>query len=242
MASHAVYAAGYGRFLALEEVVAVAFAEGLINRVQQHLFAGKEHQGSMEPTEVLVGSLLGCIKESFVAFQEAVGITGAAAAESSPSISGATDPLQQIMEASQSASMGPGVTSWAQTGNPTNSTSPSPPNPSLHDLLQLMVARQQQLVALAEQGAAQQMRTNALLEQLLQRFPAQPNTHPSLAAVSPAESTQAMQPLPGGRCSALLDRIRARRDSRDNEASVHSNPGMPSHAPLISPLPLCMSC
>jgi hypothetical protein len=87
MALHAVYAAGYGRFLALEEEGAVAFADGLINRVHQHLFAGKEHQGSMEPTGVLVGSLLGCIKESFVAFQEAVGSTGAAAAESPPSTS-----------------------------------------------------------------------------------------------------------------------------------------------------------
>jgi hypothetical protein len=69
MASHAVYAAGYGRFLALEEEGAAAYADGMLSSVHWHFFPGKEQQGSMEPEGLLAGSLLRCIKDTFAAFQ-----------------------------------------------------------------------------------------------------------------------------------------------------------------------------
>jgi hypothetical protein len=69
MASHAVYAAGYGRFLALEEEGAAAYADGMLSSVHWHFFPGQEQQGSTEPDRLLAGSLIKCIKDSIAAFQ-----------------------------------------------------------------------------------------------------------------------------------------------------------------------------
>jgi hypothetical protein len=115
----------------------------------------------------------------------------------------AHEQLQAALETAQRLGLGSGVTSPAQMAIRNNPISPLPLS----------------LPVLVQQMIAQQVHTNELLEQLIQRIPA-----PFPAAPSPALVAHTRQPLTGTRCCTLLDSLRARRDSRGNEASVRFQP------------------
>jgi hypothetical protein len=122
--------------------------------------------------------------------------------------SGAHEQLQAALETAQRLGLGSGVTSPSQMAIHNNPISP------------LTLS----LPVLVQQMIAQQMHTNELLEQLLQRIPAPSPAVPSPDIPFPELVPHTRQPLTGTRCCALLDSLRARRDSRGNEASVRFQP------------------
>jgi hypothetical protein len=67
MATHAVYATGYGRFLALEDVWANAFNQDLMRVVHEQLHGQRGNKGTLDGT-VLSPTLLAYVKDSIAIF------------------------------------------------------------------------------------------------------------------------------------------------------------------------------